>query len=236
MNKLQIFNYNNNAVRTIEKDGEPWFVLKDVCSVLSIGNAADVYNRLDADEKGVGQIDTLGGRQNVNIVNESGLYNVILRSDKPEAKPFRKWITAEVLPAIRKTGAYMTPQTIEQILTNPDTIISLATQIKELQAKVAESKPKVEYFDTLVDRNLLTNFRDTAKELHVAPKAFINFLLDKGYIYRDNKSRLRPYQAHVEKGLFEVKEFASEFNNKAGIQTLITPKGRETFRLLVRNM
>ena len=170
------------------------------------------------------------------IINESGLYNVILRSDKPEAKPFRKWITAEVLPAIRKTGAYMTPQTIEQILTNPDTIISLATQIKELQAKVAESKPKVEYFDTLVDRNLLTNFRDTAKELHVAPKAFINFLLDKGYIYRDNKSRLRPYQAHVEKGLFEVKEFASEFNNKAGIQTLITPKGRETFRLLVRNM
>ena len=236
MNKLQIFNYNNNAVRTIEKDGEPWFVLKDVCNVLSIGNAADVYNRLDADEKGVGQIDTLGGRQNVNIVNESGLYNVILRSDKPEAKPFRKWITAEVLPAIRQTGAYMTPQTIEQILTNPDTIISLATQIKELQAKVAESKPKVEYFDTLVDRNLLTNFRDTAKELHVAPKAFINFLLDKGYIYRDNKSRLRPYQAHVEKGLFEVKEFASEFNNKAGIQTLITPKGRETFRLLVRNM
>ena len=118
---------------------------------------------------------------------------------------------------------------------NPDTIISLATQLKELQTKVEQDKPKVQYFDTLVDRNLLTNFRDTAKELHVAPKAFINFLLGKGYIYRDNKSRLRPYQAHAEKGLFEVKEFASEFNNKAGIQTLITPKGRETFRLLVGN-
>lgn len=236
MNKLQTFNYNNNAVRTIEKDGEPWFVLKDVCDVLTLANSRMIADRLDADEKGVSQIDTLGGKQTMVIINESGLYNVILRSDKPEAKPFRKWITAEVLPAIRQTGAYMTPQTIEQILTNPDTIISLATQIKELQAKVAESKPKVEYFDTLVDRNLLTNFRDTAKELHVAPKAFINFLLDKGYIYRDNKSRLRPYQAHVEKGLFEVKEFASEFNNKAGIQTLITPKGRETFRLLVRNM
>ena len=236
MNKLQTFNYNNNAVRTIEKDGEPWFVLKDVCDVLTLTNSRMIADRLDADERGVSQIDTLGGKQTMVIINESGLYNVILRSDKPEAKPFRKWITAEVLPAIRKTGAYMTPQTIEQILTNPDTIISLATQIKELQAKVAESKPKVEYFDTLVDRNLLTNFRDTAKELHVAPKAFINFLLDKGYIYRDNKSRLRPYQAHVEKGLFEVKEFASEFNNKAGVQTLITPKGRETFMLLVRNM
>ena len=236
MNKLQIFNYNNNAVRTIEKDGEPWFVLKDVCNVLGISKYRDTAERLDADERASVRVDTLGGKQEMTCINESGLYNVILRSDKPEAKPFRKWITAEVLPAIRKTGAYMTPQTIEQILTNPDTIISLATQIKELQAKVAESKPKVEYFDTLVDRNLLTNFRDTAKELHVAPKAFINFLLDKGYIYRDNKSRLRPYQAHVEKGLFEVKEFASEFNNKAGIQTLITPKGRETFRLLVRNM
>ena len=236
MNKLQIFNYNNNAVRTIEKDGEPWFVLKDVCNVLGISKYRDTAERLDSDERASVRVDTLGGKQEMTCINESGLYNVILRSDKPEAKPFRKWITAEVLPAIRKTGAYMTPQTIEQILTNPDTIISLATQIKELQAKVAESKPKVEYFDTLVDRNLLTNFRDTAKELHVAPKAFINFLLDKGYIYRDNKSRLRPYQAHVEKGLFEVKEFASEFNNKAGIQTLITPKGRETFRLLVRNM
>ena len=236
MNKLQTFNYNNNAVRTIEKDGEPWFVLKDVCNVLGISKYRDTAERLDADERASVRVDTLGGKQEMTCINESGLYNVILRSDKPEAKPFRKWITAEVLPAIRQTGAYMTPQTIEQILTNPDTIISLATQIKELQAKVAESKPKVEYFDTLVDRNLLTNFRDTAKELHVAPKAFINFLLDKGYIYRDNKSRLRPYQAHVEKGLFEVKEFASEFNNKAGIQTLITPKGRETFRLLVRNM
>lgn len=236
MNKLQTFNYNNNAVRTIEKDGEPWFVLKDVCNVLGISKYRDTAERLDADERASVRVDTLGGKQEMTCINESGLYNVILRSDKPEAKPFRKWITAEVLPAIRKTGAYMTPETIEKVLMNPDTIISLATQIKELQAKVAESKPKVEYFDTLVDRNLLTNFRDTAKELHVAPKAFINFLLDKGYIYRDNKSRLRPYQAHVEKGLFEVKEFASEFNNKAGIQTLITPKGRETFRLLVRNM
>ena len=233
MNKLQTFNYNNNAVRTIEKDGEPWFVLKDVCNVLGISKYRDTAERLDADERASVRVDTLGGKQEMTCINESGLYNVILRSDKPEAKPFRKWITAEVLPAIRKTGAYMTPETIEKVLMNPDTIISLATQIKELQAKVAESKPKVEYFDALVDRNLLTNFRDTAKELHVAPKAFINFLLDKGYIYRDNKSRLRPYQTHVEKGLFEVKEFASEFNNKAGIQTLITPKGRETFRLLV---
>lgn len=127
---------------------------------------------------------------------------------------------------------------IEEAWNTPDQLMARALRvadetIKSLTAELESAAPKVQYFDTLVDRNLLTNFRDTAKELHIAPKAFINFLLDKGYIYRDNKSRLRPYQTHVEKGLFEVKEFASEFNNKAGIQTLITPKGRETFRLLV---
>ena len=129
---------------------------------------------------------------------------------------------------------------IEEAWNTPEQLMARALRvadetIKSLTAELESAAPKVQYFDTLVDRNLLTNFRDTAKELHVAPKAFINFLLEKGYIYRDNKSRLRPYQAHAEKGLFEVKEFASEFNNKAGIQTLITPKGRETFRLLVGN-
>ena len=129
---------------------------------------------------------------------------------------------------------------VEEAWNTPEQVMARALRvadetIKSLTAELESAAPKVQYFDTLVDRNLLTNFRDTAKELHVAPKAFINFLLEKGYIYRDNKSRLRPYQAHAEKGLFEVKEFASEFNNKAGIQTLITPKGRETFRLLVGN-
>lgn len=129
---------------------------------------------------------------------------------------------------------------VEEAWNTPEQVMARALRvadetIKSLTAELESAAPKVQYFDTLVDRNLLTNFRDTAKELHVAPKAFINFLLEKGYIYRDNKSRLRPYQAHTEKGLFEVKEFASEFNNKAGIQTLITPKGRETFRLLVGN-
>ena len=129
---------------------------------------------------------------------------------------------------------------VEEAWNTPEQVMARALRvadetIKSLTAELESAAPKVQYFDTLVDRNLLTNFRDTAKELHVAPKAFINFLLEKGYIYRDNKSRLRPYQAHAEKGLFEVKEFASEFNNKAGIQTLVTPKGRETFRLLVGN-
>lgn len=110
MNSMRVFNYHESAVRTVEKGGEPWFVLKDVCGVLSIANSADVSSRLDNDEKGVGQIDTPGGMQNVTLINESGLYNVILRSDKPEAKPFRRWVTREVLPTIRKTGTYTTSQ------------------------------------------------------------------------------------------------------------------------------
>ena len=93
MNELQVFNYESNEVRTIMRNGELWFVLKDVCRILSIGNSSDVFARLDDDEKGVAQIDTPGGKQKMSIINESGLYNVILRSDKPEAKPFRKWVT-----------------------------------------------------------------------------------------------------------------------------------------------
>ena len=239
MNELQIFeNKQFGQVRAIMKDGEPWFVAADVCKALEVGNPSQALTRLDDDEKFTTIISNDGAASGISslaFVNEPGLYTLVLGSRKREAKSFKRWVTHDVVPSIRKTGAYMTPETIEKVLMNPDTIISLATQLKELQTKVEQDKPKVQYFDTLVDRNLLTNFRDTAKELHVAPKAFINFLLEKGYIYRDNKSRLRPYQAHAEKGLFEVKEFASEFNNKAGIQTLITPKGRETFRLLVGN-
>lgn len=245
MNDLQIFKYQDSEVRTVELNGEPWFVLKDVCGILSIGNVSDVYTRLDADEKGVGQIDTLGGRQNMNIINESGLYNVILRSDKPEAKPFRKWVTAEVLPTIRKHGAYMTPETLQAAILNPDIMIQLCQQLKAERDKNAAltaansqltvdkqiMQPKAEYFDELVDRNLLTSFRETAKQLGIGEKAFIAFLMEKKYIYRDKKGKLMPY-AEKNNGLFEIKECFNEKTKWSGTQTLITPKGRETFRLL----
>lgn len=106
MNDLQIFNYGAVPVRTIVKDGEPWWVLADVCRVLEIANHKNVSARLDLDEKGVHLMDTPGGNQNMTIINESGLYKVILRSDKPEAKKFTRWVTHEVLPAIHKTGSY----------------------------------------------------------------------------------------------------------------------------------
>ena len=242
MNDMQIFTYNSNEVRTVEMNGEPWFVLKDVCEVLGITNPTAVADRLDEDERAKFDL----GRQGASwVINESGLYNVILRSDKPEAKPFRKWVTSEVLPSIRKHGAYMTPETLQAAILNPDTMIQLCQQLKAEQDKNAAltaqnsqltvdkqiMQPKADYFDDLVDRNLLTNFRETAKELGIKPKAFVDWLLSKKYIYRDQKGKLMPYEGK-NNGLFEVKECFNEKTQWGGVQTLITPKGRETFRLL----
>lgn len=246
-NNLQVFNYNDSAVRTVQKDGEPWFVLKDVCSVLGIGNSRMVADRLEVDE--VSQtdiIDALGRNQNATIISESGLYTVILRSDKPEAKPFRKWVTSEVLPSIRKHGAYMTPETLQAAILNPDYLLQVVTALKDetdkrkaLEAANASlvvdleiARPKADYFDELVDRNMLTGFRETAKELGVPPKKFVDFLIEKKYIYRDKKGKLQPFEAK-NNGLFEIKETYNEKTKWSGTQTLITPKGRETFRLLI---
>lgn len=239
MNEMQTFVYSGAEVRTVQKDGAPWFVLKDVCGVLGVGNVSDVYARLDTDEKGVGQIDTLGGRQSMNIISESGLYNVILRSDKPEAKPFRKWVTAEVLPAIRRSGGYIAGQNdlspaelmAKALKVAEQTLAERDARISSLQVQNAIMAPKADYFDELVERNTLTSFRDTAKELGIPPRKFTQFLLDKKYIYRDKKEKLMPYE-NKNDGLFEVKESFNDKTAWSGVQTMVTPKGRETFRLL----
>lgn len=247
MNEIQIFNYNSNEVRTVQRDGEPWFVLKDVCQVLGMDTTQlkKVADRLDPDEKGRTQITTPGGEQETWIINESGLYNVILRSDKPDAKPFRKWVTSEVLPSIRKHGAYMTPETLQAAIMNPDIMIQLCQQLKAEQDKNMVLRadnsaltvqntimaPKAYYFDELVERNTLTNFRETAKQLNIPPKKFVNFLLERKFIYRDKKGKLLPYEDKND-GLFEVKECFNDKTKWSGTQTLVTPKGRETFRLL----
>lgn len=242
MSNIQIFNYQNNEVRTVDLNGEPWFVLKDVCNTLNISNQRDVQERLDPDE--VGRFD-LPHPQNPEktiemvCVNESGLYHVILRSDKQEAKPFRKWVTYEVLPSIRKNGGYiagqeqLTPEELmaKALLVANKTLAEREARISELTVQNNIMAPKAEYFDELVDRNMLTSFRDTAKELGVKPKTFVNWLLEKKFIYRDQKGKLMPRE-DKNNGLFEVKEAKNDKTQWSGVQTLITPKGRETFRLL----
>lgn len=243
MNKVTIFKYEENKlVRTMNVSGEPWFVLKDVCDVLGLSTPARVAERLDSDEVSQAHlIDSMGRSQEMTIISESGLYNVILRSDKPEAKPFRKWVTAVVLPSIRKNGGYiagqeeLSPQELmaKALLVAQKTLTDRDVRIKELTAQNQIMQPKAEYFDELVARNLLTNFRETAKELGIKEKDFIGWLLDHRYVYRDQKNKLMPYAAK-NNGLFKVKEGKGRHNDWAGTQTLITPKGRETFRLLCK--
>lgn len=227
------------CVNSSSPGGEPWFVLKDVCNILGISKYRDTAARLDADERGSVEVDTLGGTQQVIAVNESGLYHVILRSDKQEAKPFRKWVTSEVLPSIRKNGGYiagqeqLTPQELmaKALLVANKTLAEREARISELTVQNNIMAPKAEYFDELVDRNMLTSFRDTAKELGVKPKTFVNWLLEKKFIYRDQKGKLMPRE-DKNNGLFEVKEAKNDKTQWSGVQTLITSKGRETFRLL----
>ena len=235
---MKVFKKEDFEIRVIEKDGEPWFIARDVCNALGYADVETALRKLDEDEKLLRKIHASGQMRTVSIISESGMYTLIMRSSKPTAKEFRRWVTGEVLPSIRKHGAYMTEKTLEKALNDPDFLIELATKLKEERAlreaserKNRELIPKAKYFDDLVDRNLLTNFRDTAKELHMGQKEFIQKLLDDKYLYRDIKGALKPYIEYVDSGLFELKEWANDA--KAGVQTLITPKGRETFKLLM---
>ena len=249
--KLQIFkNEQFGEVRTAEVNQEIYFNLKDCCQILEIKNHKDTLSRLNKD--GVvttDLIDSLGRTQQANFINEANFYKLVFQSRKPEAEKFADWVTSEVLPSIRKHGAYMTDQVAYDITHNKqalaDLLLMAGNQLKEKEAVIknleAEKavlsventimKPKAEYFDELVDRNLLTSFRETAKQLKVKERKFIDFLLNKKYIYRDKKGKLMPF-ADKNNGLFEVKESVNEKTNWSGTQTLITPKGRETFRLL----
>lgn len=246
MNDIMTFNNPEfGEIRTTQINGEPWFVAVDVCRALDLSDTSKTLERLDDDEKGTSSIRTPGGEQKVSIINEPGLYSLVMGSRKPEAKAFKRWTTHEVIPSIRKHGAYMTPETLEAAILNPDTMIKLCTALKEEQDKrkaleavnsalavnLEIARPKAEYFDQLVDRNLLTNIRETAKQLQVKEREFVKFLLEKKYLFRDKRGKLLPY-AEKNDGLFEVKECINEKTQWSGTQTLVTPKGRETFRLL----
>ena len=250
-NKIIAFtNPEFGEVRTLNIENEPWFVAADVCKALDLGNASMTLSRLDDDEKGVSLIDTLGGVQNMVTVNEPGLYALVLGSRKPEAKAFKRWITHDVIPSIRKNGGYIAGQetlspeelmakallVAQKTIEEKNALLS-RTSVELSAAKVENEimRPKAGYFDEVVDRNLLTNFRETAKELGIKPKTFVNFLIDKKYIYRDKRGKLLPYEDKND-GLFEVKECFNEKTQWAGTQTLVTPKGRETFRLLCQGL
>lgn len=174
--ELQTFNFNNQPVRTVQLNNQPYWVLKDVCDVLELSNPTVVANRLEDDERAK---FNLGRQGEATVITESGLYAVILRSDKPNAKEFRKWVTSEVLPAIRKHGAYATPETIEQMINNPDFTIQLLTELKKeresvnlLAATVKEYEPKVSYYDKILKNKSLMNTTVIAQDYGMSASAF----------------------------------------------------------------
>ncbi|HES9056642.1 BRO family protein [Streptococcus pyogenes] len=227
-------NMEFGKLTVMEKDGEFFFIGKEVAEKLGYSNTRDALVRhVDIDDKA--DVVFHDGRQRRSMVsiNESGLYSLILSSKLPQAKDFKRWVTTEVLPSIRKNGGYIKNQenmSNEEILANA---VLLANHLIAEKEKIIEDlEPKAKYFDELVDNNLLTNFRNTAKELHIPQKVFIQFLLEKELIYRDKKNRLLPY-AKNNKGYFEVKEWCRNDNDAVGIQTFVTPKGRHFILLLI---
>ena len=249
--ELKVFeNPTLGQVRTIEIDNEPWFVGKDVAEALGYSNPQKaIRDHVDEEDKGVNELFTPGGKQKLPVINESGLYSLILSSKLPGAKEFKRWVTSEVIPSIRKTGAYLTQETLEAAILNPDYLLQVVTALKEetdkrkalevvnatLTVDKAIMQPKADYFDELVERGLLTIFRETAKQLGIPPKKFVNWLIEHKYLYRDKKGKLLAYE-NKNNGLFELKECVNERTQWAGVQTLVTPKGRETFRLLCQGL
>lgn len=255
MNELQIFNSESfGEVRTIVKDNEPWFVAADVCRALELDRTAT--RRLDDDEKDVHSTHTLGGDQEITIINEPGLYALVLGSRKPEAKAFKRWITHEVVPAIRKNGAYLTPETAYKMLSDPQNLIQLLTtlsekneEVKLLTSESAEKDRKIAaleeecdirrrqtikycakamYADAAIGKGENLTIRETARELGVRESDFTKMLVDRKYLYRraTKQNRLFPYATPKCQGVFVVKEI--EFGNGLMFQsqTLVTPIGR----------
>ena len=228
-------NMEFGKLTVMEKDGEFFFIGKEVAEKLGYARGRKaVLDHVDAED--IDEVpfqDAIGRMQKTSIINESGLYSLILSSKLPQAKDFKRWITTEVLPSIRKNGGYLKNQehmSNEEILANA---VLLANHLIAEKEKIIEDlEPKAKYFDELVNNHLLTNFRNTSKELHIPQKVFIQFLIDKELIYRDKKNRLLPY-AKNNKGYFEVKEWCKEGSEAVGIQTFVTPKGRNYLLLLI---
>lgn len=193
--EIRTFNFNTATLRTLtDENGDPWFVAKDVCDILGLENSRKATADLDLDEKNTVTIsDGIPGNPNKTIISEPGLYKLIMRSRKPEAKEFQRWVTHEVLPTIRKHGAYMTQQTLDKALTSPDFLIQLATKLKEEQEKVKALEPKAKALDAFTDVEDRLLIRDAAKVLSnsgtpISEKRLREWMANNDWIYKHNGS------------------------------------------------
>jgi anti-repressor protein len=241
----QLFNFHGQQVRTVTINNEPYFVGKDVATILGYSNTRDaLVKHVDNEDKLTSQIATAGQNRNMTIINESGLYSLILSSKLPTAKEFKHWVTSEILPTIRKHGAYMTPQTIEKALLNPDTIISLATQLKEeqqqrkrLQEENEVMKPKAIFADAVTTSNTSILVGQLAKILRqngvdTGQNRLFAWMRDNGYLGKRGSNRNVPTQYAMELGLFKTKETAvthADGHTTVQITTKVTGKGQQYF-------
>ncbi len=232
MSDIQVFNYESNEIRTVEHDGDVWFVAQDVCDVLELTDTSKTCNRLDEDEKLVRKLFVSGQNRDVLLINESGLYALILRSNKPNAKSFRKWVTGTVLPSIRQHGFYATPATAQKILDDPDTFIQVLQAYKEQKARNVEleaknefleqvarsqqrqidsNKPKVifaEAVDASNDSILVGNLAKILRQngVNIGQNRLFAWLRDNGYLIKKRGAlHNMPTQQSMERGYFEVK-------------------------------
>ena len=242
MNQIEIFkNPEFGAIRAVEIDGEPWLVGKDVALALGYKNPQEaIRNHVDAEDKGVSEILTPGGTQKLPIINESGLYSLVLSSKLPmssklpKAKQFRRWVTSEVLPTIRQHGAYLTRERLWEVATSPEALLKLCSDLlaeREKNAALREDNVRLQgkavYYDLFIDLRHSTNLRTTAKELDVPERRFVRFLLERRYVYRTPSGCVLPYAKGSNEGLFCVKDFCR--NGHTGSYTLVTPKGKLHF-------
>lgn len=245
MNQPQLFNFKGQQVRTVTINDEPYFVGKDVAMILGYSNTRDaLVKHVDNEDKLTSQIATPGQNRNMTVINESGLYSLILSSKLPQAHEFKRWVTSEVLPSIRKHGAYMTPQTIEKALLNPDTIINLATQLKEeqqhrkqLQAENDVMKPKALFADAVATSDTSILIGQLAKIMKqngvdMGQNRLFKWMRNHGFLGKRGDSYNKPTQKAMNLGVFEVKE--RTVNNPDGsirvtITTKVTGKGQQYF-------
>lgn len=243
MNELQTFSFNNQSIRTVQLNNQPYWVLKDVCDVLELTTPSRVAERLEEDE--VSQthiIDALGRIQNTTVITESGLYAVILRSDKPNAKEFRKWVTSEVLPAIRKNGAYLTDEKAYDITHNPqslaDLLLQAGEQLKQKEIIIQEMKPKALFADAVASSKTSILIGQLAKILtqngyQIGQNRLFEKLRNEGFLSsRKGADWNMPQQRYVEQGIFEIKESTHIDGNGVNITTKtvkVTGKGQQYF-------
>lgn len=249
MKEMQVFNNAEfGEVRTVTQNGEPWFVAADVCKALEIANNRDALGRLDGDEKGVVSTDTLGGKQSVTIINEPGLYALVLGSRKPEAKVFKRWITHEVIPSIRKHGMYA----VDDLIKNPDLGIAAFMALKEERAKcaalestcavqtqqIAEMQPKASYYDLILNCKDLMSVTKIAKDYGQSAIWLNEKLRELGVQFRQGDIWLL-YQKYAARGYTSTKTheyLGSDGDNHARVSTYWTQKGRLfIYELLKKN-